>query len=206
MKPDLSNVTLLLHEHARPAACGRMLGAHLDAMNFGGVHWDAGGRTWQEFINWEIWEAYLRVFTSHSLTIHLDGYCLHPELWDPAWLEYDYIGAPWPNFAIGLPSQDYPAQMLTHQVGNGGFCLRTERLMARVAQLPFVEGMGGDVMTCCLHRRLLEGEGYRFAPVEVAARFSVEHPVQETPVATFGFHGPRGKPIFPVWSDDRTTL
>lgn len=65
------------------------------------------------------------VETSHALLIHPDGYVIRPWLWDNAWLEYDYIGAPW---------RDDPNAFLdpwgrNQRVGNGGFSLRSKRLL-----------------------------------------------------------------------------
>ena len=34
--------------------------------------------------------------TSHCLLIQSDGFVIFPHQWDDTWLEYDYIGAPWP--------------------------------------------------------------------------------------------------------------
>ena len=34
--------------------------------------------------------------TSHCLLIQSDGFVLFPDKWDDSWLDYDYIGAPWP--------------------------------------------------------------------------------------------------------------
>ena len=34
--------------------------------------------------------------TSHCLLVQPDGFVLFPEKWQNSWLDYDYIGAPWP--------------------------------------------------------------------------------------------------------------
>src|SRR3990167_11294478 len=49
-----------------------------------------------------VYELHRYVLTSHALLIHADGYVINPDLWNPDWLQYDYIGAPWP-----LPRDDY---------------------------------------------------------------------------------------------------
>src|SRR3990167_2105453 len=34
--------------------------------------------------------------TSHALLIHNDGFVVNPEMWNPKWLEFDFIGSPFP--------------------------------------------------------------------------------------------------------------
>lgn len=114
------------------------------------------------------------VATRHVLCIQWDGYVLDPAGWDPAFLDYDYIGAPWPHFADGM------------RVGNGGFSLRSRRLVEACAMLPIADEPE-DVAICRTHRRLLERRGLRFAPEAVARRFAYE---RMTPAGgEFGFHG-----------------
>ena len=117
--------------------------------------------------------AHLR--TSHVLCVQWDGYVLDPSYWDPVFLEYDYIGAPWPHFADGMT------------VGNGGFSLRSRRLVEACAALP-VSDEPEDIAICRTHRRSLEERfGLRFAPENVARRFAYE---RMTPTGDeFGFHG-----------------
>ncbi len=74
------------------------------------------------------------VETSHALCIQWDGYVLRGQAWDPAFLTYDYIGAPWPHFSDG------------HNVGNGGFSLRSRRLLEACRQLPFDGQTAEDVV------------------------------------------------------------
>jgi hypothetical protein len=64
--------------------------------------------------------------TSHCLLIQSDGFVLFPEKWDNDWLNYDYIGAPWPysEDAYIDPFGNH------HQVGNGGFCLMSKKLLS----------------------------------------------------------------------------
>ena len=57
------------------------------------------------------------VQTSHCLVVQWDGHVLDPGRWSSDFLDYDYIGASWPQFNDG------------YDVGNGGFSLRSRRLM-----------------------------------------------------------------------------
>jgi hypothetical protein len=131
------------------------------------------------------------VATSHALIFQWDGFVLEPFRWDPAFMEYDYIG--------GL----FPPDVAAHYncwVGNGGFCLRSSRLMqAAASMLDDCEGAPEDTVICvALARALEQDHGIRFAPPDVAMQFSVadsnvpanrhKRPdlVRED---TFGFHG-----------------
>ena len=57
------------------------------------------------------------VATSHVLLVQWDGYVINPAAWDPAFLDCDYIGAKWFWHDDGM------------RVGNGGFSLRSRRLL-----------------------------------------------------------------------------
>jgi len=137
-------------------------------------------------------ELYKHVTTSHIMTVQSDGYVLRPELFDEKWLEYDYIGAPWA--AEGRPDRISP-------VGNSGLCIRSKRLLKAVAELATDERIqrqakmrGGqvldDIFTCHFaYDRLVEA-GLKFAPLEVAGKFSWELQISGLPgpEETFGFH------------------
>lgn len=111
----------------------------------------------------------------HALIIQFDGFILNPQEWAPLFLHYDYIGAPWPNYS-------------EHAVGNGGFSLRSRRLIEAVAELEYSDlSEPEDLFICRRMRPALEEKGLRFASREIAAHFSVEWPNVLWP--TFGFHG-----------------
>lgn len=114
------------------------------------------------------------IATSHALCVQWDGYVLDPAGWDPAFLDYDYIGAPWPHFADGM------------SVGNGGFSLRSRALIEACRALP-VPDEPEDVAICRTHRTALEAQGLRFAPEQVARRFAFERTARTG--REFGFHG-----------------
>lgn len=113
--------------------------------------------------------------SSHALCVQWDGFVLHGSAWDPTFLDFDYIGAPWPHFRDG------------HNVGNGGFSLRSRRLLDACAGLPLDGKHLEDVVISRLCRDRLEAEGIRFASEEIAKRFAFERtpPTGEE----FGFHG-----------------
>ncbi len=138
------------------------------------------------------------VDTDHVLIIQYDGFILNSEAWDDAFLKYDYIGAPWLvdkkwSKDVGFP-QNLEGKMW---VGNGGFSLRSKKLLSLCAQLArentFEKYQPEDVALCVWKRSLLEEEGIQFAPVELAKKFSFEGKTYERDYwdGEFGFHGIR---------------
>ncbi len=119
------------------------------------------------------------VSTSHALSVQWDGYVLDPAAWEPSFLDHDYIGAVWPHFNDDC------------RVGNGGFSLRSRRLLDVCRALPerFADsGATEDKLICRTARSWLEtAHGIRFAPEALARRFAFERePKAGSP---FGFHG-----------------
>ena len=115
------------------------------------------------------------IATEHALCIQWDGFVVKGESWDPDFLNYDYIGAVWPHF------DDESV------VGNGGFSLRSRRLLEACRQLPFHPGEAEDVVISRLERKQLEDRGIRFAPPAMARKFSYERGASTG--REFGFHG-----------------
>jgi hypothetical protein len=124
--------------------------------------------------HWRLLPDLLR--TSHYLVIQWDGWVLNPSLWDPKWLELDYVGAPWGGFEEG------------ESVGNGGFSLRSRDLLRYLAQHPseYPPTHPEDATLCRKYRPQLEQAGFRWATTNSASKFAFE---REPPRPTFGFHG-----------------
>lgn len=122
------------------------------------------------------------VTSRHVLIVQWDGFITHPQAWNDEFLSYDYVGAPWTNAPKG---QD---------VGNGGFCLRSTRLMKRVREASLKVATSDlhpeDVFVAVTCRPWLEAEGMRFPTADVARRFSVELGDRPEGEPSFGFHGP----------------
>jgi hypothetical protein len=125
------------------------------------------------------------VDTDYALIVQPDGFVLNPERWQSCFLDYDYIGAPWPESLCG----NFPK----YRVGNSGFCLRSRRFLEQIARLRYSPGSADDILFCRRQRQKLEDRGIRYATPKIAARFSIELPVPENPGASirhvFGFHG-----------------
>ncbi|GAB4566195.1 MAG: hypothetical protein Tsb007_38540 [Rhizobacter sp.] len=113
---------------------------------------------------------------SHVLIVQWDGFVLNAAAWQPAFLQFDYIGAPWNH----IPEP--------HSVGNGGFSLRSLRLLQALQSPQIVPGHPEDICICQTYRGVLEAQGLRFAPVALARQFAVED--DSVGDAVFGFHGP----------------
>lgn len=123
-------------------------------------------------------ECYKYVHSNHSLIIQNDGFIINPDCWDNEFLYYDYIGAPWPHHFN-----------FVNRVGNGGFSLRSRKLMIAASEnpAPIPNNKGAEDVIICNEKKFeLEKLGFKFAPVELAAKFSQEC-IQEP--KTFGFHG-----------------
>ncbi len=121
-------------------------------------------------------ELAAHIRTSHVLIVQWDGFITHPELWRPDFLSVDYIGPPW--YHGGHPGL----------VGNGGFSLRSKRLLDTLATLPDLDTNEPEDMVICVQRRdeLEREHGIRFAPLEMAQDFGYEYgPCRPS----FGFHG-----------------
>jgi len=115
------------------------------------------------------------VETSYCLVAQWDGHLLDARRWRPDFLDYDYIGARWPQFADG------------HDVGNGGFSLRSRRLMLACRAPEFHASHPEDLAIGRVNRDRLEAQGLRFAPPALADLFATE---RAGDLATsFGYHG-----------------
>lgn len=120
-----------------------------------------------------------------ALSVHEDGFILDVNRWKPEFMDYDLIGAPWRQDGV---------------VGNGAFCLESQRLLQEKARLPFTQRLTkqydgqwyypSDVFVCRFHRKTLESRGIRFAPRNVALQFSTEQ-ISGPHLPSFGFHGQR---------------
>lgn len=139
----------------------------------------------EEYSRFCLFELTKYIKTEYVLIVQYDGYVLRPSKWQDTFLKYDYIGAPWPS---GL----FDGSHL--RVGNGGFSLRSKKLLdsMTVLNLPFTDNGTGhyseDLQICVFYRTVLENSGIKFAPPKIAAEFSHELWVPEHCNQPFGFH------------------
>ena len=124
--------------------------------------------------------------TDFVMTVQSDGFIINPNLWQNKFLEYDYIGAPWPWHGV---------------CGNGGFSLRSKKFLQTSSKLKYISyheeyGICPEDNFMCLakyNREFFLKEGVKFAEPNIAIQFSFEHPISSShnqgPDSSFGFHG-----------------
>ena len=123
------------------------------------------------------------VTDEHVLIFQWDGFPINPNKWKNEFLNYDYIGAPAGNW-----------------MGNGGFSLRSKKLLHKLRDLNITVDPSNpydqpeDLIICTHKRSLLESNCIKFAPINIAAQFSFEAGLTNKNV--FGFHAPFNFPIF----------
>jgi len=116
------------------------------------------------------------VDTPHVLLVQWDGYALNPAAWRGDFLDCDYIGAKW----FWAPEGQ--------RIGNGGFSLRSRRLLEALRDPRIVLTEAEDVTIGRTFRALLERDhAIRFATESQADQFAFEaaYPIG----LPFGFHG-----------------
>lgn len=111
---------------------------------------------------------------AHVLIIQWDSFVIDPQLWTDEFLNVDYIGPVWPH---------HPE----NPVGNGGFSLRSVKLLQAIKRPDFVRRHPEDYCICVDNKSFLEQYcDIQFASKDLAEQFAVErsswHPA-------FGFHG-----------------
>lgn len=115
------------------------------------------------------------VTTSHALIMQWDGHVIDASRWLPVFLDYDYIGASWPQFSDG------------YDVGNGGFSLRSRVLLDACRKPGFRPSHPEDLAIGRHNRAYLEALGLRIAPQALADLFSAER--GGNTATSFGYHG-----------------
>lgn len=128
--------------------------------------------TWEKYNHFIIKNLYQYFGTKYCLLVQWDGILDNGQLWSDDFLKFDYIGAAW----------------LNGECGNGGFSIRSRKLMKIVAQDDFIEITAPeDNCLCILYKKYLQHKyGITYADKETCDRFSFElnQPLQET----FGHH------------------
>jgi hypothetical protein len=192
MKPLLTDVTLCAVDCANPQLAARALERSMQQCVFGAallfsdqpVAGVFSHRIIPRIASREAYSGFLirdlpqHIETSHVLVVQWDGYVVDASAWTEDFLAYDYIGAKWHWY------QDHM------RIGNGGFSLRSRRLMAALTELAAVYDGSENEDTWIgrtMRPRLEADFGIRFAPEDIADQFSYERALPYRP--TFGFHG-----------------
>ncbi len=131
-------------------------------------------KTTEDYSNYLLGDLTKLIEGTHVLIIQWDSFVINTHLWESAFLKYDYIGAPWPHHS------ETP-------VGNGGFSLRSVKLINALQDKRVIKKHPEDQAICINNKSLLENElNIQFAPLEIAKKFSYERGVCQE---SFGFHG-----------------
>jgi hypothetical protein len=147
---------------------------------------------YEEYSKFIVYDLHKHIDTEFALIIQHDGFVTSPDRWDDTFMNYDYIGAPWP-----LPTDDFSYRDAFGnliRVGNGGFSLRSKKLLSLPTELnlewkSYFGFFNEDGFFTCHNRHLFENEGCVFAPLEVAKYFSHENKIPEIEgITPFGFH------------------
>lgn len=177
----------VLKKQAKLFNFGRVLffsnGVEEDGVETIEIPYLVGKKNGYSYSNFCLRELPKYIETDFCLIVQHDGFIINPGVWTDEFFKYDYIGAPWPD--------DY-----VNRVGNGGFSLRSKKFLT-ACQDVFKDvdiNEHEDLLACVLFYNEMKNLGIEYAPVDVAARFSVEHWTKEhIPYGyiftTLGFHG-----------------
>jgi len=129
--------------------------------------------------------------TEFCILIHDDGYIVNPEMWKDEFLDYDYIGAPWP-----LPNDNFSYRDINGELircGNS-VSLRSKKLIDLPVELnlewkPFHGFYNEDGFIAVNYRHIYKEHGMKYADIDVAKYFSHETMVPEVEgITPFMFH------------------
>lgn len=142
-----------------------------------------------------VYELYKYIDTEFIMLIHVDGFVVNPSEWRSQFLDYDYIGSPWP-----LPKDDFSYRDINGniiRVGNS-VSIRSKKLLEMPSKLkiPWVADHGyfnEDGFLCCANRHILQENGIKYAPIEIAKYFAHESMIPEIKgIKPFAFHKWKG--------------
>jgi len=129
--------------------------------------------------------------TEYAILIHDNGFVVNPESWREEFLEYDYVGAPWP-----LPNDDFSYRDINNVLIRQGnsVSLRSKKLLDIPNKLnlewkAFHGYTNEDGFICVNYRHKYLEEGCKFADIEIAKYFSHESMIPEIKgIKPFAFH------------------
>jgi hypothetical protein len=116
--------------------------------------------------------------TKYVMHCETDGYPINFDMWSDDFLKFDYIGAPWIkewNLING------------GRVGNMGCSIISKRFIDWISIQEY-NGMAGDVFICQHLKPKAEAEGFTYADIETALRFSKEHEIEINCEKSFAKH------------------
>mgnify|MGYP001004539757 CR=1 FL=1 len=146
-----------------------------------------------------ICQLYKYINTNFILIIQPDSTIIFQDSWSDDFLLYDYIGAPWPKHILDRRNIEYKlvSNFPDNAVGNGGFCLRSIKLLKTVAELPNINVIMErrnyieDIVYCSDVDilNIYKSKHIYIAPYDIAGRFSYEYDRTFANIKWFGAHG-----------------
>ena len=138
-----------------------------------------------------IYELNQYIETDFALLVHADGFVVNPTSWKDEFLDYDYIGAPWPLPKDNFSYRDIHGNIV--RIGNS-VSMRSKRLLELPIKLnmpwePYHGYWNEDGFICVKNKHIYEANGMKFATLEVAKYFSHEAMIPEVcNIKPFMFH------------------
>ena len=139
---------------------------------------------------WTLKKLAARITTDAVIIVQADGYAVNRSAWTDEFLEYDYIGAPWPLWLTACMKGS-----MFRRVGGAGFSFRSRKFLETTAAMDYSPELywKEDIATSRIYHRALEKAGCCFAPVRLALQWCVENRLEDYPhwrlPDSFGFHG-----------------
>tara|TARA_B100001057_G_C22631327_1_gene864503 strand:- start:106 stop:828 length:723 start_codon:yes stop_codon:yes gene_type:complete len=124
------------------------------------------------------------------LIVQPDGYLINPLKWSDNFLNYDYIGAPWPSDKKWLNRwSKYPSNIKNpihkniefNRIGNGGFSLRSKKFLEYSSNFEsnFIKnGVPEDIFLNLVNFDLAKENNIKYPDIETAINFSYETPLK----------------------------
>lgn len=129
--------------------------------------------------------------TEYCILIHDNGFIVNAESWRNEFLNYDYIGAPWPLPHDHFSYRDKDNNII--RVGNS-VSLRSKKLLDipnkfKLEWKPYFGFYNEDGYICLHYRHVYLENGCKFADINVAKYFSHESMIPEiNGIKPFAFH------------------
>jgi hypothetical protein len=151
--------------------------------------------TWEDYNQFRLKEVGKYLETEFVLFIEYDGMATNKNSWSDEFFKYDYIGAPFKKQMFGEN---------INQVGNGGFSMRSTKLMKILSEDKNIKlktfnflfsEVGIEDGTICVEYEKYLRQKYNidFSPTSLASCFGCEW---ENTLDSFGFHGLWNLPNF----------
>lgn len=205
---DLSQVTLVIVDPLKPDLAVKVLNACCKEIKFGASKLLTTTKPsvecnhqllkipkldWDQYSYFMIRHLHEVVDTDFCLVVQADGFVINAIKWVNEFLNYDYIGAKWERDRL-INHCDVIHNHIRQRgaehinvVGNGGFSLRSKKLIDLCATCPAEINEPEDVYICNNNRDYFESHGIKYAPEYIADMFSQDPLLDKK--STFGFHG-----------------